>query len=86
MTDSIGMAHSPSHRRHCIRRRSTFVYAGSAISSSAPPQCGHFHPRVKAVTLLGSFRSFTFRLWDEQQRKLVGYGHLRTLRKSDGSY
>jgi omega-6 fatty acid desaturase (delta-12 desaturase) len=36
---------------------------------------------VKPVTLFASLRSFTFRLWDEQRRILVGYGHLRTLRK-----
>lgn len=36
---------------------------------------------VKPVTLFASFKSFTFRLWDEQRRKLVGYGHLRTLRR-----
>ena len=36
---------------------------------------------VKAITLLASFKSFTFRLWDEQRRRLVGYGHLRTLRR-----
>jgi len=35
---------------------------------------------VKPVTLLGSLKSFTFRLWDEQKRALVGYGHLRQLR------
>ena len=35
---------------------------------------------VKPVTLFSSFKSFTFRLWDEQRRKLVGYGHLRTVR------
>ena len=35
---------------------------------------------VKPVTLFSSFKSFTFRLWDEQRRKLVGYRHLRTLR------
>ena len=35
---------------------------------------------VKPITLLESFKSFTFRLWDEQKRKLVGYGHLRTVR------
>jgi acyl-lipid omega-6 desaturase (Delta-12 desaturase) len=40
---------------------------------------------VKPVTLLGSFQSFTFRLWDEQRRKLVGYGHLRTLRQPQRS-
>ena len=36
---------------------------------------------VKPITLFSSFKSFTFRLWDEQRRKLVGYGHLRTLRR-----
>jgi omega-6 fatty acid desaturase (delta-12 desaturase) len=36
---------------------------------------------VKPVTLLSSFKSFTFRLWDEQRRKLVGYGHLRAIRR-----
>ena len=35
---------------------------------------------VKPITLFSSFKSFTFRLWDEQRRKLVGYGHLRTVR------
>jgi len=36
---------------------------------------------VKPITLFASFKSFTFRLWDEQRRKLVGYGHLRAVRK-----
>ena len=36
---------------------------------------------VKPVTLLSSLKSFTFRLWDEQRCKLVGYGHLRDLRR-----
>ncbi len=36
---------------------------------------------VKPVTLFGSFKSFTFRLWDEQKRKLVGYSALRAARK-----
>ena len=36
---------------------------------------------VRPITLFSSFKSFTFRLWDEQRRKLVGYGHLRTLRR-----
>src|ERR1051326_8271787 len=34
---------------------------------------------VKPVTLFASFKSLTFRLWDEQSRKLVGYRGLRTL-------
>ncbi len=33
---------------------------------------------VKPITLFGSFKSFTFRLWDEQRRKLVGFGHLKS--------
>ena len=37
---------------------------------------------VKPITLLKSFKSFTFRLFDEQKRKLVGYRHLRTLKKA----
>jgi acyl-lipid omega-6 desaturase (Delta-12 desaturase) len=36
---------------------------------------------VKPVTLFSSFKSFTFRLWDEQRRRLVGYGHLKTVRR-----
>lgn len=35
---------------------------------------------VKPVTLLSSFKSFTFRLWDERRQKLVGYEVLRTVR------
>jgi acyl-lipid omega-6 desaturase (Delta-12 desaturase) len=35
---------------------------------------------VKPVTLFSSLRSLTFRLWDEQCQKLVGYGCLRTAR------
>jgi omega-6 fatty acid desaturase (delta-12 desaturase) len=36
---------------------------------------------VKPVTLFSSFKSFTFRLWDEQRRKLVGYRALKAIRK-----
>jgi omega-6 fatty acid desaturase (delta-12 desaturase) len=36
---------------------------------------------VPAVTFFSSLKSFTFRLWDEQSNKLVGFGYLRTLRK-----
>ena len=35
---------------------------------------------VQPITLISSLKSFTFRLWDEQQRKLVGYRHLRSVR------
>ena len=36
---------------------------------------------VPPVTLFSSLKSLTFRLWDEQRRKLVGYRSLRTLRR-----
>jgi omega-6 fatty acid desaturase (delta-12 desaturase) len=41
--------------------------------------------QVKPVTLLGSLKSFTFRLWDEQQRKLVSFRHLQKLRREHKS-
>jgi omega-6 fatty acid desaturase (delta-12 desaturase) len=36
---------------------------------------------VTPITLLSSLKSVTLRLWDEQRHKLVGYGHLRELRR-----
>jgi omega-6 fatty acid desaturase (delta-12 desaturase) len=36
---------------------------------------------VKPVTFFSSFKSFTYRLWDEQRRRLIGYGQLREIRK-----
>jgi omega-6 fatty acid desaturase (delta-12 desaturase) len=39
---------------------------------------------VKPITLFSSFKSFTFRLWDERRRKLVSFGYLRTLRRQQG--
>jgi len=36
---------------------------------------------VPSVTLFSSLKSLTFRLWDEQRRKLVGYGGLRGARR-----
>jgi acyl-lipid omega-6 desaturase (Delta-12 desaturase) len=37
--------------------------------------------RVPAVTLFGSLKSFTFRLWDENERRLVSFRHLRKFRR-----
>jgi omega-6 fatty acid desaturase (delta-12 desaturase) len=37
--------------------------------------------QVKPITLLTSLRSLGFRLFDEQRRKLVGFGHLRNLKR-----
>ena len=50
-------------------------------------KCHNANPvfqQVKPVTLFSSFKSFTFRLWDERRRKLVGYRHLKNLRKQSG--
>jgi omega-6 fatty acid desaturase (delta-12 desaturase) len=38
---------------------------------------------VKPLTVLDSFKSFTFRLWDEKRRQLVGYSHLRAVRRQE---
>jgi omega-6 fatty acid desaturase (delta-12 desaturase) len=35
--------------------------------------------QVKPLTLTRSLKALTFRLWDEQEKKLVGYAHLRKL-------
>jgi omega-6 fatty acid desaturase (delta-12 desaturase) len=37
---------------------------------------------VKPVTFFASFKSLTFRLWDEQRQKLVGYRRLKEVRKA----
>jgi acyl-lipid omega-6 desaturase (Delta-12 desaturase) len=39
---------------------------------------------VKPVTLFSSFKSLTFRLWDEQRRKLVSYRELNRLKQPPG--
>ena len=40
--------------------------------------------KVKAVTLFSSLKSVTFRLWDEQRQRLVGYSVLKTIRRQQG--
>jgi acyl-lipid omega-6 desaturase (Delta-12 desaturase) len=37
--------------------------------------------QVKPITLFSSFKTATYRLWDEKSKKLVGYRHLRELHK-----
>jgi omega-6 fatty acid desaturase (delta-12 desaturase) len=47
-------------------------------------RCHYSHPlfrEVKPITLLSSLSSFPLRLWDEEMKKLVGYRHLRNLRR-----
>jgi omega-6 fatty acid desaturase (delta-12 desaturase) len=40
---------------------------------------------VKPVTLLSSLKSFSFRLWDEQRQKMVGFSALRRMRRRAAS-
>lgn len=59
-------------------------HLSSRIPNYNLERCHRAHPlfqSVKPVTLFSSFKSFSFRLWDEQRRKLVGYGYLRELRR-----
>ena len=59
-------------------------HLSSRIPNYNLERCHNAHPifqSVKPVTLLSSLKSFSFRLWDEQHRKLVGFSHLRTLRR-----
>ena len=39
-----------------------------------------FH-QVKPITLVSSLKSMTYRLWDEQHNKLVGYREMRRVRQ-----
>lgn len=38
---------------------------------------------VKPITLVASMKSFTYRLWDEQRGRLIGYRRLRELRRQE---
>ena len=37
--------------------------------------------QVKPITLWSSLSCLTFHFWDEQSRKLVGYAHVRQIRR-----
>lgn len=39
-----------------------------------------FFQEVEQITFLSSLKSFTFRLWDEHRRKLVGYDYIKVFR------
>lgn len=59
-------------------------HLSSRIPNYNLERCHDSHPifhSVKPVTLISSLKSFTFRLWDEQKRRLVGYRHLNEIRK-----
>jgi acyl-lipid omega-6 desaturase (Delta-12 desaturase) len=47
-------------------------------------RCHEAHPlfqQVKPITFFASLKTLTLRLWDEQRKKLVGYRHLKNIRK-----
>ncbi len=59
-------------------------HLSSRIPNYNLERCHRSHPmfqEVKPITLFSSLRSFPLRLWDEQRKKLVGFGHLRQLRR-----
>jgi len=59
-------------------------HLSSRIPNYHLERCHDSHPlfqTVKPVTLLSSLKSFTFRLWDEQKKKLVGYRRAHEVRK-----
>jgi omega-6 fatty acid desaturase (delta-12 desaturase) len=61
-----------------------------AIPNYNLERCHRAHPMfrsVRAITLWTGMKAFPLRLWDEQRRRLVGYGRLRALRnaKSPGA-
>ena len=59
-------------------------HLSSRIPNYYLQRCHDSHPlfqTVKPVTLISSLKSFTFRLWDEQKRKLVGYRRAHEVRK-----
>jgi omega-6 fatty acid desaturase (delta-12 desaturase) len=59
-------------------------HLSSRIPNYHLERCHNSHPlfqSVKPVTLLSSMKSFTFRLWDEQKKKLVGYRRAHEVRK-----
>jgi len=59
-------------------------HLSSRIPNYNLERCHKAHPlfqSVKPVTLLSSLKSFTFRLWDEKNKKLIGFRGLRKMRR-----
>lgn len=49
-------------------------------------RCHHAEPlfqTVPPITFIASLKSLAFRLWDERRHRLVGFGHLRNLRRGN---
>jgi omega-6 fatty acid desaturase (delta-12 desaturase) len=58
-------------------------HLSSRIPNYNLERCHQSHPMfqaVKPITLFSSLKSFSLRLWDENQKKLVGYREIRRIR------
>lgn len=58
-------------------------HLSSRIPNYNLERCHQSHPMfqaVKLITLFSSLKSFSLRLWDENQKKLVGYREIRRIR------
>jgi omega-6 fatty acid desaturase (delta-12 desaturase) len=59
-------------------------HLSSRIPNYNLERCHHSHPlfsEVPPITMLASLKTISLRLWDEQQKKLVGYKRLREVRR-----
>lgn len=59
------------HHIHHLSPRIPNYYLEKCHEENPPFQA------IEPVTLWSSFRSLTFRLWDEDQRRLIGFEHLK---------
>jgi len=58
-------------------------HLSSRIPNYNLERCHHSHPmfqQVQPITLASSLRCASLRLWDEEEKKLVGYDHLKNRR------
>ena len=61
-----------------------FHHLSSRIPNCKLERCHRSHPMfrdVKPITLLSSLKSLKLRLWDEKLKKLVGYRHIKDMRR-----
>ncbi|MBX7208866.1 MAG: fatty acid desaturase [Verrucomicrobiaceae bacterium] len=59
-------------------------HLSSRIPNYNLERCHHSHPlfsEVKPLTILSSLKTLSLRLWDEQQKKLVGWKRMREVRR-----
>jgi len=63
-------------RNRFKKRQADGASADSQLRSGEVPQGEPLFQTVPPVTLFSSLKSFTFRLWDEERHRLVGFSHL----------